>query len=107
MGRSGDYVFAPSLYLALVHGDTRHTRSGREGQEDMVKLSVEVQNGTARFRVGVRAERPSAALSVVRGRHPSGEMRLVYTAEPEGLFGGEPTAVAVMAGAGHTRQKTA
>lgn len=62
----------------------------------MVKVSVEVRSGTARFRVGVQAESIRKALSMVGGRYPRGKVRLVLPIEPEGFFVREPNAVAGM-----------
>jgi hypothetical protein len=36
----------------------------------MVKVSIEVRNGTARFMVGVKANNNKQALSIVQTRHP-------------------------------------
>jgi hypothetical protein len=46
----------------------------REDREvpEMVKISVEVRSGTARFRVAVRAESAERALRLVAGRYPPG-----------------------------------
>jgi hypothetical protein len=41
-------------------------------EQKMVKVSVEVKSGTARFRVGVQAPSIRTALSVVGGRYPRG-----------------------------------
>ena len=49
--------------------------------ERMVRLSVEVRSGTARFRVGVQAENIRKALSVVQGRYSRGVIRVAFPAE--------------------------
>jgi len=59
----------------------------------MVKFSVEVCSGSARFRVSVRAESIRRALGLVEGRYPPGEVRLVFPIEPEGFFAREPAAL--------------
>jgi hypothetical protein len=69
---------------------------GSEMGRKMVKVSVEVRSGTARFRVGVQAESIRKALSMVGGRYPRGEARLVLPIEPEGFFVREPNAMAGM-----------
>ena len=74
-------------------------------RQRMVKVSVEVRSGTSRFRMGVQAE--SIPLSVVGGRYPRGEVRLVFPIEPEGFFAGEPTAVAGMGGTERVHQEAA
>ncbi len=73
----------------------------------MVKVSVEVRNGTARFRVGVQTESIRRALGMVGGRYPHGEVRLVFPIVPEGFFVREPTAVAGMVGTEETRREAA
>jgi hypothetical protein len=52
----------------------------------MVKVSIEVRNGAAHFRVGVRAKSIRRALGVVGARHPNGEVRLIFPIEPDGFF---------------------
>jgi hypothetical protein len=73
----------------------------------MVRVSVEVRKGTARFRVGVQAESIRRALGMVGGRYPHGEVRLVFPIEPEGFFVREPTAVAEMIGIEEIRKEAA
>lgn len=73
----------------------------------MVRVSVEVRKGTARFRVGVQAESIRRALGMVGGRYPHGEVRLVFPIEPEGFLVREPTAVAEMIGIEETRREAA
>ena len=52
----------------------------------MIKVSVEVRKGTARFRVGVRAESIRRALSAVGASYPTSEVRVEFPMEPEGFF---------------------
>jgi hypothetical protein len=56
----------------------------------MIKVSVEVSSGTARFRVSVQAQSIRRALGMVESRYPHGEVRLVFPIEPEGFFVSEP-----------------
>jgi hypothetical protein len=58
--------------------------------QKMVKVSVEVRNGAARFRVGVQAQSIRRALSMVGGRCPQGKVRVAFPIEPEGFFVEEP-----------------
>ena len=52
----------------------------------MVKVSVEVRKGASRFAVAVSAESLGRAVSLVRGRHPGGECRVLFPpASPEDL----------------------
>ena len=59
-----------------------------------MKVSVEVRSGTARFGVGVRARSTRKALSLVGGRYPHGEVRVVFPLEPEGFLVREAPALA-------------
>jgi hypothetical protein len=52
----------------------------------MVKVSVEVRSGPARFHVSVRAESVRKALRMVGARYPQGEVRVAFPIEPEGFF---------------------
>ena len=56
----------------------------------MIKVSVEVREGAARFRVAVQAESISQAVSVVKGRHPGRDVRVVFPIDPERYFPGGP-----------------
>ena len=67
--------------------------------EKMVRISVEVRSGSARFRVGVQAENIRKALGMVSGRYPRGVVRVVFPIEPEGFFVNEPSVKA--RGIGH------
>lgn len=55
-------------------------------QQRMVKVSVEVQNGAARFRVRVQAKSIRKALSLVGARYPQGEVGVQFPIDPEGFF---------------------
>jgi hypothetical protein len=52
----------------------------------MIRVSVEVCSGTARFRAGVWAESIERALSLVKVRYPGGEARVIFPIEPEAFF---------------------
>ena len=65
--------------------------AGREVQE-IVKVSIEVHSGVARFRVGVRARSIREALSMVEGRYPGRTCRVKFPIEPDGFFVEGPTA---------------
>lgn len=67
-------------------------------QQTMVKVSVQVRSGTARFRVGVQARSTRKALSMVGGRYPRGEVRVAFPIEPEGFSVKEPSALAGIVG---------
>jgi hypothetical protein len=52
----------------------------------MVKVSIEVRNGTARFMVGVKARNIQQALSIVQTRYPAMVARVKFPMDPEGSF---------------------
>jgi hypothetical protein len=56
----------------------------------MVKISVEVRDGTALFRVAVQADTISRAVSIIKGRHPARDVRVVFPIDPEEFFAGVP-----------------
>jgi hypothetical protein len=72
----------------------------------MVKVSVEVRNGAAHFRVGVQAKSIRRALGVVGARHPQGEVRVIFPIEPDGFFVNGSAGVA-MVEIEHPRQMAA
>jgi len=52
----------------------------------MVKLSVEVRSGAARFDVGVQADSVQRAMSLVKVRYPEANVRLKFPIKPESFF---------------------
>ena len=52
----------------------------------MVKVSVEVHGGTARFTVAVKAQSVQHALSLVAARHPSCVARVKFPIDPKSFF---------------------
>ena len=54
----------------------------------MIKVSMEVREGAALFRVAVQAESISRAVSIVKGRHPGRDVRVVFPIDPEVFFVG-------------------
>jgi hypothetical protein len=59
----------------------------------VIRVSMEVRSGAARFRAVVWAENIVRALSLVRGRYPGCEARVLFPIEPESFFvapGGAP-----------------
>ena len=52
----------------------------------MVKVPIQVQHGTARFTVAVKAQSVQQALSVVSARHPSSVARVTFPITPESFF---------------------
>ena len=52
----------------------------------MVKVSIEVHDGTARFMVAIKARSIQQALSSVAARHPSSVTRVKFPIDPESFF---------------------
>jgi hypothetical protein len=52
----------------------------------MVKVSIEVHDGTARFAVAVKAQSVRQALSIVAARHPTSVARVKFPIDPESFF---------------------
>jgi hypothetical protein len=51
----------------------------------MVEVAIEVRSGATHFRAAVRAGRIREALSLVGGRYPGGEVRVLFPIEPQGF----------------------
>ena len=49
----------------------------------MIRISVEVSRGAARYRVGVQAESIKRALEIVKSQNPSCAAKVVFPIEPE------------------------
>lgn len=65
----------------------------------MVKVSIEVRKGAARFSVAVRAESIRRAVSLVAGRFPGADdVRVKFPIDPEDFLAGNPAARAGIAG---------
>lgn len=64
----------------------------------MVKVSIEVSSGAARFHVAVRAESIQRAASIVATRYPSVDCRVKVPIDPEGFFVNETAAGAGIVG---------
>jgi hypothetical protein len=52
----------------------------------MVRISVEVSSGAARFKVMVRAESIERALEIVKWHNPGQECRVTFPLDPETYF---------------------
>jgi hypothetical protein len=52
----------------------------------MVKVSIEVHDGTARFAVAVLAKSIQQALSIVAAQYPSSAARVKFPIDPESFF---------------------
>jgi hypothetical protein len=58
----------------------------------MVKVSIEVRSGAARFDVGVQAESIQRAVGFMRKRYPKGSVNVRFPIEPERFFVEDPKA---------------
>ena len=56
----------------------------------MVKVLIEVRNGTAHFNVAVKAQSIEHAANVVRVCYPDCGVRVKFPIDPEGFFVNEP-----------------
>jgi len=52
----------------------------------MVKVSIEVHDGTARFAVAVLANSIEQALNIVAARYPGSVAKVKFPIKPEGFF---------------------
>ena len=52
----------------------------------MIRVSVEVSSGSARFRAAVWAQSIERAMSLVKVRYPGGEAKVIFPIEPEIFF---------------------
>ena len=52
----------------------------------MVKVSIEVHDGTARFAVAVLAKSIQQALRIVAARYPGSVARVIFPIHPEGFL---------------------
>jgi hypothetical protein len=58
----------------------------------MVRISVQVSSGAARFRVMVQAESIERALEIAKKHNPGKECRVTFPIDPESFFAGDPVA---------------
>ena len=58
----------------------------------MVRISVQVSSGTARFRVAVQAESIERALESVARQYPSKVCEVTFPIDPETFFVGDSVA---------------
>jgi hypothetical protein len=64
----------------------------------MVKVSIEIRSGAARFDVAVQAESIQRAVSLVQERYSKAIVRVRFPIEPEGFFVEDPSARRGMVG---------
>ncbi len=52
----------------------------------MIRISVEVSNGSARFRVSVQAQTIERALEIAQRQNPGKECEVTFPIDPETFF---------------------
>ena len=52
----------------------------------MVRVTVDIESGTARYRVAVQAESIERALKIVERQNPGCEAKVAFPIDPEVLF---------------------
>jgi hypothetical protein len=97
-------VLPPST---LVRSELLKNRQERAMAQQMVKVSVEVTNGTARFRVSVQAQSIRKALGMVKVRYPRGKVGVLFPIDPEAFFVDGPPTLAGMVGTERPKQLAA
>jgi hypothetical protein len=65
--------------------DSEHPRR-LEGEESMIRVSMEVREGTALSRATVQAESIREGVSITRQRFPGRDVRVVFPIDPEDFF---------------------
>jgi hypothetical protein len=63
---------------------------GRCGE--MVRISVQVSSGAARFRVAIQAESIERAMEIVARQNPGKQCEVTFPIDPETFFVREPVA---------------
>ena len=58
----------------------------------MIRISVQVSSGSARFRVAIQAESIERALEIARRHNPGKECVVNFPIDPEAFFVGEAVA---------------
>jgi hypothetical protein len=58
----------------------------------VVRVSIEVRSGAARFDVAVQAESIQRALTIVGAHHPGSDVRVRFPIDPETFFVNDPAA---------------
>ena len=58
----------------------------------MIRISVQVSSGAARFKVGVEAESIERALEIVARQNPGKECEVTFPMDPETFFVEDPVA---------------
>ena len=73
----------------------------------MVKVSIEVCYGAARFRVGVQASSIQRAVGLVKDSYSADDVRVVFPIDPEGFFAEDVFATERLIEAGESQRPAA
>ena len=71
----------------------------------MVKISVEVRSGAARFDVAVQAESIRQAVRLAEGRYSATDIRVIFPIDPGGFFVEDPFAKEGLAATGMPQEE--
>ena len=52
----------------------------------MIRITVDIDSGTARYRVAVQAESIQRAVEIVEGLNPGADFRVTFPIDPETFF---------------------
>ena len=81
------------MFSAKTQKETAQSAKKRKDRwSEVIKVSVELRSGSARYRVGVQAKSIRRALSIVGGRHPNGAIRVRLPMDSEGFYIEDPAA---------------
>jgi hypothetical protein len=69
----------PAIHLLLPNGSIRKKKR-------MIKISIEVKSGAARFKVASQAESIEGALEIAKRYNSGKECKVVFPIDPEGFF---------------------
>jgi hypothetical protein len=72
----------PAIHLLLPNGSIRKKKR-------MIKISIEVKSGAARFKVASQAESIEGALEIAKRYNSGKECKVVFPIDPEGFFVGD------------------
>jgi hypothetical protein len=71
-----------AIHLFLPNGSIRKKKR-------MIKISIEVKSGAARFKVASQAESIEGALEIAKRYNSGKECKVVFPIDPEGFFVGD------------------
>ena len=76
-----------SNWGAALAGSLREDKASRKVVIlAMVRVSIEVRSGVARFRVGIQSSSIQRAVSLVQRLYSASDVRVIFPIDPEGFF---------------------